>query len=157
MELIGKPPIHPVLFYSGKVCGYLIWGLSIADALQLIALPIHSITIHKYFAGFLFITGGVLFTISMINLGKSTRLGLPTGDIIFKIKGIYRLSRNPMYLGFDCFTLAAILYTLNTAVILMGIYSLVIYHLIILGEEKFLAHRFGVNYFEYKKKVRRYL
>jgi len=62
-----------------------------------------------------------------------------------------------MYFGFDCFTLAAILYTLNIMVIIPGVYSMVIYHFIILGEEKFLENRFGNEYVEYKKKVKRYL
>lgn len=25
MDLIGKTPIHPILFYSGKMMGYLTW------------------------------------------------------------------------------------------------------------------------------------
>jgi len=52
---------------------------------------------------------------------------------------------------------AVILYTLNAAVILMGIYSLVLYHFFILSEQKFLANRFGADYIKYKKEVRRYL
>jgi len=39
----------------------------------------------------------------------------------------------------------------------MGLYSMVIYHFIILGEERFLEGRFGFNYLSYKTRVRRYL
>jgi protein-S-isoprenylcysteine O-methyltransferase Ste14 len=38
-----------------------------------------------------------------------------------------------------------------------GIYSIVVYHLIIIGEEKFLEKAFREAYLEYKKKVRRYI
>ena len=62
-----------------------------------------------------------------------------------------------MYIGFNCLTLASMLYTLNITVILLGVYSMMIYHLIILGEEKFLEQRFGDNYMEYKKTIRRYI
>ena len=36
----------------------------------------------------------LLITISLFNLGKSTRLGLPKTDTTLKIKGLYRISRN---------------------------------------------------------------
>ena len=41
--------------------------------------------------------------------------------------------------------------------LLPGLYSIIIYHFIILGEEKFLESRFGKDYIEYKQKVRRYI
>jgi len=101
---------------------------------------------------------GLLFTVmSLINPGKSTTLGLPSKNTVFKTNGIYKISRNPMYIGFNCLTLASMLYTLNITVILLGVYSMMIYHLIILGEEKFLEQRFGDNYMEYKKTIRRYI
>jgi protein-S-isoprenylcysteine O-methyltransferase Ste14 len=49
------------------------------------------------------------------------------------------------------------LYWINIIVIILGIYSIITYHLIILGEEKFLEERFGDEYFSYKNKVRRYI
>ncbi len=62
-----------------------------------------------------------------------------------------------MYVGLNCFTLAAMLFTLNAIVMALGLYSIVIHHFIILGEEKFLENRFGKAYMEYKIKVRRYV
>ncbi|MBK8806714.1 MAG: isoprenylcysteine carboxylmethyltransferase family protein [Bacteroidales bacterium] len=101
---------------------------------------------------------GLLFTIvSLINLGKSTRLGLPTESTNFKTNGLYKFSRNPMYVGFNLITLAAVFYTCNIWIALMGVYSIVVYHLIILGEEKFLESRFGSEFINYKTKVKRYL
>jgi protein-S-isoprenylcysteine O-methyltransferase Ste14 len=84
-------------------------------------------------------------------------LGLPTEKTILKTNGIYRFSRNPMYFGFNLLTIASMLYWININVIILGIYSIIIYHLIILGEEKFLEERFGDEYFSYKKIVRRYI
>jgi protein-S-isoprenylcysteine O-methyltransferase Ste14 len=93
----------------------------------------------------------------MINLGKSTRLGLPSEATEFKNHGIYTISRNPMYAGFNLFTIASISGCANGIVALMGIYSIFIYHLIIKSEERFLEQRFGQTYSDYKKRVRRYL
>jgi len=101
---------------------------------------------------------GLIFTfVSLINLGKSTRLGLPSEDTTLKTNGIYRFSRNPMYLGFSCFTLAAIIHNINIITIIFGIYIILIHHFIILGEERFLENRFGKIYINYKNKVRRYI
>ncbi len=62
-----------------------------------------------------------------------------------------------MYLGFNLLTFACILFTMNIVVLIMGLYSMIVYHYIILGEEKYLRIRFGNGYDEYMKKVRRYL
>jgi protein-S-isoprenylcysteine O-methyltransferase Ste14 len=146
MKVIGKTTIHPLLFYSGKVCGYITWILLVFDLLN---IPLFAGLENRYFKimslGFLCI--GLIFTaVSLVNLGKSTRLGLPSEATALKTGGIYHLSRNPMYLGFNLFTLASILYNLNVIITAMGLYSIVIYHFIILGEEAFLEKRFENDY-----------
>ncbi len=156
MNLIGKTSINPVLFYSGKVSGYLTWIILLLALLNLPIIAIHTAPTLKYIAYVLLFTGLLLTILSLVNLGRSTRLGLPQEDTVFKSNGVYRLSRNPMYLGFDLLTLSAMLYTINPGLISLGFYSMMIYHFIILGEEKFLAQRFGNVYEEYKLKTRRY-
>jgi protein-S-isoprenylcysteine O-methyltransferase Ste14 len=113
--------------------------------------------IHKYIALVLLLTGLFFTSISLINLGKSIRLGLPSNNTELKTNGIYKYSRNPMYVGFNLITIAAIIYTLHWLIIIAGLYSLFTYHLIIRGEEKFLITRFGDAYKKYQAKVRRYL
>ena len=157
MELIGKPTINPLLFFSGKISGYFTWLIFVLSVLGIHILPKEALGFIKYFA---YIVGllGLLFTvISLINLGRSTRLGIPNGETVFKTNGLYRISRNPMYLGFDLMTLASMMYFLNPFVILLGAYSIVVYHLIILAEEKYLPGRFGEKYLDYKENVKRYI
>jgi protein-S-isoprenylcysteine O-methyltransferase Ste14 len=101
--------------------------------------------------------GIVLIILSSVFLGRSVRIGLPKEDTTIKTGGIYRYSRNPMYVGAHLVTLSSMVYTLHVGVILLGIYSFIVYHLIILGEEKFLGERFGSEYENYKQRVRRYL
>lgn len=157
MELIGKPSIHPLLFYSGKLSGYAIWALFALSLAGLPLVPAHSWAPARYTSFILLAAGLFLTVVSMLNLGRSTRLGLPTGDTALKTGGIYRLSRNPMYLGFDLLTLASVLFHLNIIVAVFGAYSMAVYHLIILAEERFMEQRFGGVYFEYKSRVRRYV
>ena len=157
MELIGKAAIHPLLFYSGKVCGYATWIMTILAWFGVGIL--HSVPHGELRLLALALWGGglLLSGISMLHLGSSTRLGLPATMTAFKTQGIYRFSRNPMYLGFDLLTLGAIVYHLHVVVAILGIYSIVIYHFIIRGEEMFLHERFGAEYLSYMRRVRRYL
>jgi len=157
MNLIGKTPINPVLFYTGKISGYLAWIILLLALSNIPVIAECSIPALMYFSYVLLLTGLLLTVLSLVNLGQSTRLGLPQEETALKINGVYRLSRNPMYLGFDLLTLSAMLYTLDIGVISLGVYSMVIYHFIILGEEKFLEQRFGNVYSDYRQKIRRYL
>jgi protein-S-isoprenylcysteine O-methyltransferase Ste14 len=157
MDLIGKTTIHPVLFYTGKIAGYCCWILLILSWLNINIILRNTFVLSDYFAIALFLAGLVLVVISLINLGSSTRLGLPTDKTVFKTNGLYKISRNPMYIGFNLWTLSSMIYIFSILVIISGIYSIIVYHFIILSEEKFLENRFGVDYSDFKKKVSRYL
>jgi protein-S-isoprenylcysteine O-methyltransferase Ste14 len=157
MDLIGKTTINPIIFYTGKISGYLTWIILFSMLFGFNLLDDKSVFFKKYIAEFLLLTGLVFTVISIINLGKSTRLGLPSEDTQFKTNGLYKFSRNPMYVGFDLITIAAIVFTLHWLIIILGVYSLIAYHLIIKGEENFMLKRFGEEYKKYQIKVRRYL
>lgn len=157
MKIIGRETIHPLLFYSGKIIGYIIWVLYILAFFKIVNIKMISFVWLEY-VSYLTLSVGFLFTIfSLINLGKSTRLGLPSENTAFIEKGLYRLSRNPMYVGFNLFTISSILLNANILILLLSLYSIMIYHFIIKGEEVFLEKRFGDEYINYKNKVRRYL
>lgn len=157
-SLIGKPTIHPVLFYSGKIAGYLAWIVFILLLLNVrIIGRTHSIAIVNSLSMIILAISIAFLLLSGLALGRSTRLGLPKGHIALKTGGIYQISRNPMYVGFDLLTLSSIAYSGNLIVAVLGLYSIIIYHFIILGEEKFLASRFGEKYLKYKQRVGRYL
>ena len=157
MEITGKPTIHPVLFAAGKSAGYFTW-LALTDAVTgltgIFQPPQGSLAIASYFT---LIIGTAIIFISSFNLGRSIRIGLPTEDTVLQTGGIYRFSRNPMYLGLHLVTVAAILFTQKWWVALPGLFSIYVYHLIILGEEKFLESRFGQDYIRYKQKTARYI
>jgi protein-S-isoprenylcysteine O-methyltransferase Ste14 len=157
MDIIGKSTINPVLFYSGKISGYLTWTVLILLLGKINIMNRLSICFNDFISIPFLIIGFIFSILSLMNLGSATRLGLPSEDTVLKIKGLYKISRNPMYLGFNLLTIAAMIYTLNITIIILGVYSILIYHLIIMGEERFLEKRFGSAYINYKKKVRRYL
>jgi len=157
MKLIGKTTIHPVLFYSGKFAGYFTW---IVLLLSLVEINIFKPNEYGYsisFAIIIMTLGLVIASLSLLDLGPSTRLGLPSEETDFIEKGVYRYSRNPMYVGFNLITIASIIGTMNIIILILGLYSILIYHYIIIAEEKFMEERFGNNYVEYRNRVRRYV
>ena len=157
MEVLGKSTINPFLFYSGKIAGYATWTVLILSFLNIKILA-KTFPWQLDFIAYLLLIIGVLFSIlSLFTLGKSTRFGIPTGKTTLKTGGLYKVTRNPMYLGFDLMTISSILFLLNPVILVLGVWSMVVYHLIIIGEERFLEKAFGEDYLEYKKKVRRYI
>ena len=156
-SLIGKTPINSFVFYSGKFIGYLIWilaGLVLSGRFDIAILNTPALTM----AGVIIILAGLLLAIvSLVNLGRSTRFGLPVETTTFKQHGLYRFSRNPMYLGFNLLSIGSMAVCAHPLVMLLGFYSIYTYHLIIVAEERFLEQRFGKPYLEFKNTVRRYL
>jgi protein-S-isoprenylcysteine O-methyltransferase Ste14 len=157
MEVIGKPTINPILFYSGKISGYIVWILFLLSIIKVDLLP-KLIHLNLNYLSYSMLVIGLAFSIaSLLKLGRSTRFGIPTTETKLKTNGIYSLSRNPIYFGFNLITISSIIYIPNPIILALGIYSIVIYHFIIIGEEKFLEKAFGEDYLNYKKKVRRYI
>lgn len=156
MDLIGKTTINPFLFYTGKIAGYITWIIYFLSIVGVNIFDNVSSVYQSYASSVAGIGGLLLIVTSSIRLGKSTRLGLPREETVLKTTGIYKFSRNPMYLGFNLWTIASIIFTFNIYIILLGLYSILIYHLIIRGEENFLENRFGSSFMDYKKKTRRY-
>jgi len=154
-KILGMPTINPFLFSTGKVAGYILWIWYLFELFtnQYAAQNNLQFTIHVV----LILLGLLITVISIINLGKSTRLGLPREETELKTHGLFSYSRNPIYVAFLMLSLATVISTLSIVALLLFIYSTVVYHLIILGEERFLEGRFGPAYIEYKTKVRRYL
>lgn len=157
MNIIGKPTINPIVFYSGKVAGYCLWILLVLRYVGVLHFPRWTFS-HQDAAVLILISLSVMFIVlSSIYLGSSTRLGLPSESTQLKTHGIYRFSRNPMYVGFDLLTVAAAVETASTVTVSAAVYCLMTYHFIILGEERFLMDRFEDEYRAYRRKVRRYI
>jgi protein-S-isoprenylcysteine O-methyltransferase Ste14 len=154
MEILGKSPINPILFFTGKIGGYVTWVVAIYLSITNGVCYINPVKLSS--AVILAIIGFIFLVLSSIFLGGNVRMGLPSKETNLKTNGIYKISRNPMYIGLHLITLSSIIYTMNLYVFVLGLYSIFVYHQIILSEEKFLSDCFGDNYSNYKQKVRRY-
>jgi len=71
--------------------------------------------------------------------------------------GIYSVSRNPAFLGFDLMYIGILCSFFNWYLLVITVLALVLFHLqIVKVEEEFLTETFGKEYIAYKKKVFRY-
>ncbi len=111
------------------------------------------------FTGFCIgILGDVIFLLSVICMRNSWRAGIPDEDKTELVTaGIYKYSRNPAFLGFDFMYTGVLLLYFNPLTLVFSAFAMVMLHLQILQEEKYLAGVFGEEYIEYKKRVFRYL
>jgi len=74
------------------------------------------------------------------------------------VDGPFRITRNPMYLGMAAlFVGLAFLLGLMWALLILPIVLIAVDRLIIAREEPYLERKFGQDYVEYKKRVRRWI
>lgn len=104
------------------------------------------------------ILGDMVFLAAVLTMKNSWRAGIPEKDRTeFITGGIYRYSRNPAFLGFDMMYTGILLMYFNWLLLVFTIWVIVMLHLQILQEEKYLPTVFGDEYLEYKKHTCRYL
>lgn len=102
--------------------------------------------------------GDIFFLISVTYMKDSWRAGIPEKDKTKLVTdGIYKFSRNPAFVGFDFMYIGILLMFFNIGTLLFSLFSIVMLHLQILQEEKYMAKTFREEYLEYKKKVFRYI
>lgn len=117
-----------------------------------------SSVIHHLIGAPLLLMGGVIIVLSkreLQRMGESSEPGLPTAKIVRT--GPYRYSRNPLYVGLAlCFGGLAFAIDMPWLLILLLPMLLTTQFLLIRPEEKYLEARFGDEYIDYKKSVRRW-
>lgn len=101
--------------------------------------------------------GVFIFVMAMNTMRDSWRAGIPEKDKTALVtSGIYRFSRNPAFLGFDFMYLGILISFFNYLHLLFAAFAVVMLHLQILQEERFLTAAFGEPYTDYKKRTGRY-
>ncbi len=103
--------------------------------------------------------GVAVFIISVITMQDSWRAGVSRTDKTeFVTRGIYQISRNPAFLGFDLVYIGMLFMFFNWLLLFVSVWTMVMFHLQIrFVEEVFLLETFGEAYLNYKDKVCRYL
>jgi protein-S-isoprenylcysteine O-methyltransferase Ste14 len=157
VDMDGIPPIPKAPFASSKWAIVLIWGAMViqswSDKLSFIYVPslLAGVSLGLWVLGFALLFAG------RSGLGESFRIGSPKERTGLKQTGLYRFSRNPMYVGVYITLCAVALRTLNPIVLLVAVYVIAVHHRIVLAEETQLEQVFGQEYRTYCSRVRRYL
>lgn len=156
-DLIGTPTIDKLYFYSGKIAIFTTWVLFILKAtiprLGYIYLPPGI----PWIATVILYAGVIILLVAVFDLGKSLVVGLPGHVTSLRTRGLYRLSRNPIYAGVHLIAIASCLYFPDLINVSFTIYGIYIHHKIIREEERFLSERFGKEWMIYSARVSRYL
>lgn len=103
--------------------------------------------------------GTAIFVISVLTMKDSWRAGVSrTDETALVTEGIYQISRNPAFLGFDLVYIGILMMFFNRLLFIASVFAILMFHLQIVNvEEDFLLERFGDEYLSYKKKVCRYI
>ncbi|WP_438431428.1 methyltransferase family protein [Gorillibacterium sp. sgz500922] len=121
------------------------------ETLLLSAPAVRSVGLGLAFAGV-----AVFFT-AMSTMNTSWRAGIDASQQTRLIRrGIYRFSRNPAFVGFDLFYLGFALAFSHGLILVLLALCIVLLHLQILEEEKFLPTVFGQEYLDYRRSTPRY-
>ena len=122
--------------------------------IAIFVIPVFSkITTNKMAFGIgtvLFFMGGVVAITSAINYFTT-----PLNEVIRK--GMYRISRNPIYVSITAVGIGIAILCESIALALILGADIILQHLVILDEENFCYHQYGEAYLEYKAKVPRYI
>ena len=97
-----------------------------------------------------FIVGILLCAISVVSFALPDVNGL-------NINGIYKLSRNPMYVAYFICFLGMSFLTQSVPMLITVLIFQISAHWIILSEERWCLAKFGKSYKDYMKRVRRYI
>ena len=93
---------------------------------------------------------------TMGRAGTPVRTSDPTTALV--TTGPFRFTRNPVYLSFTlCYAGIALAARSLWALLLLPVVLVVIQYGVIYREERYLERRFGVDYVQYRERVRRWI
>ena len=119
----------------------------------------HSPAAVRVIGAVMSVAGTIVFIAAVRTMRDSWRAGVSKTDKTELItNGIYQISRNPAFLGFDLLYVGTLLMFFNWILCVLTVFAVIMYHLQIVSvEEEFLLAAFGNEYLQYKKKVCRYI
>ena len=152
----GKVGFVKIIELTMKAATYIVLVTEVSSIILNTNFFVIPIRIIGAFVG---IIGVIVFIISVLTMQDSWRAGVSKEEKTELVTGgIYQISRNPAFLGFDLVYIGMVMMFFNWGLLVTSIFAVVMLHLQIVNvEEDFLMEVFGEEYLEYKEKVCRYL
>ena len=152
----GKEGFVKFIEITLKIIAYLL------PIMQIFSIVLYDGTVHislRITGVVLTILGVSAFILSVLQMKDNWRAGVSKEDKTNLVtNGIYAISRNPAFLGFDLMYIGILFSFFNWYLCFATGIAIVFFHLQIVNvEEEFLLETFGEEYLKYKKKVCRYI
>jgi protein-S-isoprenylcysteine O-methyltransferase Ste14 len=111
------------------------------------------------YAGLGLLAASLVWTvIAQASMGKSWRIGIDTvNETELVTVGVYRISRNPIFLGMRATLLGLFLVLPNAVTLAVVVLGEALIQIQVRLEEEFLAAKLGTRYAEYQRSTRRWL
>ncbi len=155
LNILDKEALRRAAFFAPLIgkerVAYLFYQIS--NSLFFVYLCFLKIRTEPYwfYAGLvIYGLGALLCIISVSNYAKPSENGI-------NLKGLYQVSRNPMYVAYFIYFLGCVLLTQSLILLAILLIFQITAHWIILSEERWCIERFGQEYLNYMSKVRRYI
>jgi protein-S-isoprenylcysteine O-methyltransferase Ste14 len=139
---------------------YLLVGILVIPLLHFLVPVWRLIPIPWNGLGIILVGAGIFLNLSADQLLHSTgtTVDLFEESQVLVAHGVFKISRNPMYLGFAAILLGlAVMYGSLTPFLVVPIFMILVQRRFIRREESKLSREFGQIYLGYKKYVRRWL
>ncbi|MCY7346169.1 MAG: isoprenylcysteine carboxylmethyltransferase family protein [Pyrinomonadaceae bacterium] len=167
--------VNPVTFsgaddthdYIGKLFKIVMLGLTLVVILYAFAPQFYPFTLPVVwlenkavqFAGIGLLLLSLGWTVAaQIQMGNSWRIGIDEEKQTALVEsGLFRFSRNPIFLGMLVTLLGFFLAAPNALTLLISVLGFVLIQIQVRLEEEFLLKTRGVDYDEYRRRVRRWL
>ncbi len=155
LSMLSKEGLKRAAFFAPLIGKEKIayWFYQISNVLIFVYLFFLKVTTDSYwfYAGLVTYGLGVLLCIASVsNFAKPAEDGI-------NLKGLYRISRNPMYIAYFIYFLGCVLLTRSLLLLAILMVFQISSHWIILSEERWCIKKFGEEYKDYMNRVRRYI
>jgi len=157
-DQIAKGQKSKDVFITEVVMKLATYSVVLVEIISICKNTTHAFTPLRFVGIILGIVGVALFGIAVRTMKDSWRAGIPESDRTELVTtGVFRVSRNPAFLAFYLVYIGVLLMFFNWILLLFTILSMIMLHLQIRQEERFLVGAFGGEYQEYKQQTRRYI
>ncbi|GAA0281767.1 isoprenylcysteine carboxylmethyltransferase family protein [Faecalicatena contorta] len=156
LSILNKEAVRRAAFFAplsaGEKGAYGVYQVSnVAILVYLIFLAVRRIPVWSFAVGAgVYLGGVILLLVSVVNFAAPAGNGMNTN-------GIYRISRNPMYVAYFVFFMGCVILTQSLLLLVFVLAFQISAHWIILSEERWCIQKFGEKYIQYMKSVRRYI
>ncbi|MEG0542048.1 MAG: methyltransferase [Angelakisella sp.] len=150
-EAINRAAYFAPLLDNEKPAYWLYQISNVAIIVYMFFLKIKFVSIWLFYTGVaVYVIGIILLIVSVVSFATPAKNGINES-------GIYRLSRNPMYVAYFVFFFGCVLLTQSLVLLAVVLVFQITSHWIILSEERWCIRKFGNEYRQYMERVRRYI